>query len=971
MNPEPIPTPSPKSDVGEVKEEKIPAARRWENVKPTLNEGILDMIKDLGFKSMTPVQAAAIPAFLQHKDVCVQAVTGSGKTLAFLVPIFEMLLRRKTPLTKIDVGAIVLSPTRELASQIAAVAAPFLPKIQNATGITLTLGTSVGGHDSTEGVLSTTGANLLIATPGRLESVLMNQKTLNFRTLECLVLDEADRLLDLGFQNSLNNILRYLPKQRRTGLFSATLTDEVEQLVKAGLRNPVKITVRVQYKQTGQECIGNLGGSNQGSSSHQLIPTSLRNFFSIVRAEDKLFHLVNFLRKHRDEKVIIFFLTCACVDYFYRILASFPDIAEIFAPYNENTNHSKSAILAPMHGKMTQKKRDAALEAFRKAPKGALLCTDVAARGVDVPLVSWVLQFEAPQNPDFFVHRVGRAARAGHSGSALLFLLPSEDTFINFLAVKNVPITELPVEPISSSLTDALWKPLKEKYVDIEGQLVELPALPRADPNSFAQIPNANNEFVSKKTQNQSRREKRRAEDKRRVLEEKLAKERKREIEATMKLPLGVTVLIDTNESKINTKSKNNLETADMKSIVTHARTMITQDRHMFNLAANAFVCFVRAYKEHKCQHIFVLSDLPFRSLAIGMGLLYLPQLPDLKKFSIRFPLLTRLHPNSIPFADKVREERRAAESEEKRLRNEAEKKERLAREEQKAALRKFKQEQREKKKKTRKKMTYAEMESEWLELQEENRALKKLKYKKITEDEFDEIETGAKKRKLQKGKNDFSSDSDEMNDSEEEKTTKKSSHRTAQWSKHAQFASDEEEDEEESDEDENEIGTCEFDEYPEVALDNDGNEDDMEDVVEGLEDMETFEDEDLLEMEDDDMEDVEDEDMDDEPEEKLTGMAALYSLVKRPQHQYQSQLKAEAKAEAEARLLAKLQEKENSKLATKKPVQAKNEVKRFAPEKNTALARNTAQNSGQKIPAFLLNRRMAQDSDEDEDDSD
>lgn len=390
---------------------RIPGVTRpWDKVEPPLSKAILDGVAELGFTGMTPVQAATIPAFLSYKDVCVQAVTGSGKTLAFVIPTLEILCRVKTPLGKHDLGAVILTPTRELATQITKIISVFTPHLPRKLCVSLV----IGGRDIVQdnSALQDNGCNVLVATPGRLESVLETQTFINPRSLEVLVLDEADRLLELGFQISLNNILKYLPKQRRTGLFSATLTDEVEQLAKIGLRNPVKITVRVQYKSQGQQLVGTDGEA----PSHQAIPSTLTNYYSIVNAEDKLFHLVNFLKQHKDKKVIVFFLTCACVDYFYRILASYPEISALFTPFNVEALNAvgvgdlvspdaSKALLAPMHGKMTQSKRDNVYNTFRQAHAGALLCTDVAARGVDIPEVDWILQFDAPQNPDFFIHR--------------------------------------------------------------------------------------------------------------------------------------------------------------------------------------------------------------------------------------------------------------------------------------------------------------------------------------------------------------------------------------------------------------------------------------------------------------------------------------------------------------------------------------------------------------------------------------
>ncbi len=411
------------------------AVASWRSVKPALSEWILKGVDALGFKTMTPVQASTLPSFLTSKDVCVQAVTGSGKTLSFAIPTYEIMLRRSEPWRKYEVGAIVLSPTRELAQQICKVFQHFVPFIPAEKG-SLRIAQCIGGRDVEQDVAAfkQSGANVIVATPGRLETILTSTEILNTRTLEVLVLDEADRILSLGFQKSLTSILAQLPKQRRTGLFSATLTDEVEQLAKAGLRNPVKITVKVQYKKTagggGSGEDGQPGGDSATGggvvTGHQAIPSTLRNYYSIVKPEHKLFHLVNFLKEHKNEKVIVFFLTCACVDYVYSVLSTFEPLQQLFACHTiqgkaqtytaepETTNGKGSSssssisprpLLASMHGRMPQSKRDKVYATFKTAPAGALFCTDVAARGVDIPQVDWILQFDAPQNPEFFVHR--------------------------------------------------------------------------------------------------------------------------------------------------------------------------------------------------------------------------------------------------------------------------------------------------------------------------------------------------------------------------------------------------------------------------------------------------------------------------------------------------------------------------------------------------------------------------------------
>eukprot|EP00232_Nephroselmis_pyriformis_P015035 CAMPEP_0182880448 /NCGR_PEP_ID=MMETSP0034_2-20130328/16572_1 /TAXON_ID=156128 /ORGANISM="Nephroselmis pyriformis, Strain CCMP717" /LENGTH=204 /DNA_ID=CAMNT_0025013431 /DNA_START=94 /DNA_END=705 /DNA_ORIENTATION=- len=182
----------------------------------------LDVLKAKGFERTTPVQQATIPLLTGNKDVCVEAQTGSGKTLAFVVPIVEILRRMEEPLKRYQVGAVIVSPTRELAQQIFAVAAPFVATLKDTSAQLL-----VGGSDPSADVarIKDSGAHVMIGTPGRLDDIMKRCSFLDTKALEIFVLDEADRLLDMGFKRQLDAIMARLPKQRRTGLFSATQTD--------------------------------------------------------------------------------------------------------------------------------------------------------------------------------------------------------------------------------------------------------------------------------------------------------------------------------------------------------------------------------------------------------------------------------------------------------------------------------------------------------------------------------------------------------------------------------------------------------------------------------------------------------------------------------------------------------------------------------------------------------------------------
>jgi len=256
------------------------------------------------------------------------------------------------------------------------------------------------------------GGNIIIGTPGRLEDLLVgktvgatqsqNKVCMGLRSLEILILDEADRLLSLGFETAVNSILGMCPKQRRTGLFSATQTSEISNLIRAGLRNPAMIVVKDRGLKENAE----------------RTPSNLDNYYMICEPKSKFSILVNFLKAKSSEKVILFAATCACVDYFSILLKEFITTTNIF----------------PIHGKM-KNKRNKIFNKFRNADKGILICTDVMARGVDIPDVHWVVQMDPPSNAESFVHRCGRTARIGNKGAALLLIGPSEETYIEFLLI--------------------------------------------------------------------------------------------------------------------------------------------------------------------------------------------------------------------------------------------------------------------------------------------------------------------------------------------------------------------------------------------------------------------------------------------------------------------------------------------------------------------------------------------------------
>ncbi len=383
---------------------------------------------EFGFERATPVQAAAIPLLLGHKDVVVEAVTGSGKTLSFLLPVVQILCDPKKSSAcfkdSTRIGAIILSPTRELATQIHQVLSKVLEGLASCPLKPMLL---IGGCMTTYGEdydrFCRGGGNIIVATPGRLEEFLKKfsgiLSTAMKDAFEVLIFDEADRLLDLGFESSVRSILDHIPKQRRTGLFSATMTDAIGELVRTGLRNPVRVTVKVEH-----------AGSSIADSR---VPTNLSIHYRVLPTfEAKLQFLVDFVLKQSGQnnllagkKIIVYFATCACVDYFTKVLK----------PYLSNQQ------LFYLHGKLNQSKRTIQYQKFTNCQGAAVLfCTDLAARGLDFPDVDWVVQFDPPQDPKSFLHRCGRTARSGRSGDALVMLLEKEEAYVDLMSRRGVPM---------------------------------------------------------------------------------------------------------------------------------------------------------------------------------------------------------------------------------------------------------------------------------------------------------------------------------------------------------------------------------------------------------------------------------------------------------------------------------------------------------------------------------------------------
>lgn len=414
-------------------------AGKWAKLQGAkLDASLIDVLStSLKFPTMTPVQAAAIPPLLTSHDVCVDAETGSGKTLSFLVPIAQTILfGRDTVRAAVpskETRALVILPTRELARQVHKVAQELFSLLPGKVEPYAVIGGD--GLTDTNALARARDLRVIIATPGRLNSELISG---NLRTsqLEILILDEADRLLDMGFDVTLTSIFARLPKQRRTGLYSATQSEGVDELARAGLRNPVRVAVTVRSKAAEDD---------SGENVRSRTPASLLASYLLIHQHNKLSALLEFLNARPEEKVIVYFLTCASV-HFHSML-----------PLEKMQSSDVSRKYFTLHGKMMQQKRNRNLKLFSQSSNGVLFCTDVAARGIDLPDVDAVVQFDVPQDPDVYVHRVGRTARLGRSGHSIIFLTPEEESYIEFLKLRNCPVTnseDVELQPFSVNLDD-------------------------------------------------------------------------------------------------------------------------------------------------------------------------------------------------------------------------------------------------------------------------------------------------------------------------------------------------------------------------------------------------------------------------------------------------------------------------------------------------------------------------------------
>ena len=392
--------------------------------KADFSKPTMAAIRDMGFTKMTTVQAKTIPPLLAGRDVLGAAKTGSGKTLAFLLPAVELLYSLKFK-PRNGTGVIVISPTRELALQIFGVARELMAHHSQTFGLVIG-----GANRRAEAEKLAKGVNLMIATPGRLLDHLQNTPGFVFRNLKALVIDEADRILEIGFEQEMKQIIKILPNEgRQSMLFSATQTTKVEDLARMSLRpGPLYINV------VPESAVSTADGLEQG--------------YVVCDSDKRFLLLFSFLKRNAKKKIIVFLSSCNCVKYFGDLL-----------------NYIDLPVL-DLHGKQKQQKRTSTFFEFCNAKQGILICTDVAARGLDIPAVDWIVQFDPPDDPRDYIHRVGRTARGtAGKGKSLMFLTPLELGFLRYLKAANVPLNEyeFPVNKIAN-VQGQLTKLIKSNF---------------------------------------------------------------------------------------------------------------------------------------------------------------------------------------------------------------------------------------------------------------------------------------------------------------------------------------------------------------------------------------------------------------------------------------------------------------------------------------------------------------------------
>ncbi|NRB24155.1 MAG: DEAD/DEAH box helicase [Shewanella sp.] len=364
-----------------------------------LSAPILKAVANKGYETPSPIQAQAIPAVLEGKDVMAAAQTGTGKTAGFTLPLLELLSRGNRAQAK-KVRALVLTPTRELAAQVAESVETYGKYLPLKSAVVFG-GVGIGPQISKLGK----GVDILVATPGRLLD-LYNQGAVNFNQLEVLILDEADRMLDMGFIHDIKKILRALPAKRQNLMFSATFSDDIRKLAKGLVNNPVEISV----------------------TPRNATAKSVEQYIYMIDQKQKTAALIHLIKQNDWQQVLVFSRTKHGANRIAKNL------------------EANDLTAAAIHGNKSQGARTKALANFKSGAVRVLVATDIAARGIDIDQLPNVVNFDLPNVPEDYVHRIGRTGRAGASGQAVSLVSADESKLlrdIERLIKQNIPRKEV------------------------------------------------------------------------------------------------------------------------------------------------------------------------------------------------------------------------------------------------------------------------------------------------------------------------------------------------------------------------------------------------------------------------------------------------------------------------------------------------------------------------------------------------
>lgn len=668
------------------------------------------IIEELKYEALTKVQHEVLPRFVNNQDVIVKACTGSGKTISYLVPIIQTVIRHLAAKRKdkeeenknylayssSEAGAgncdisseilcLILVPTRELGNQVHDQLLKFKKEIPE-----LITALVIGGRRLENDIVKFKAftPNIIVSTPSRIckieREMDLGEDKLKFNNLQMLVLDEADKMLELGFKPELTYLMGRMNKLRRTGVFSATVNSTIDNIELTGMRNPVFVDVQINSNKLSDNFVESLEKPDKSlttviedyfkqretiKSISQEVPKQLENYCVLLNQTTcKLAYLLHIVYEnliHR-RKVMIFFATCNSVDYYFQILQNFINNGyySLFDKVEEEGNIAsstenpdliqlKKSKLFKLHSKISQKKRKKEYKGFKgqelsfdESTGCVLLTTDLSSRGIDIPDLDLVVQFDPPKNEEIFVHRVGRTARVGRKGQSILFLHNNhERKFLDYLASKSIKLQELVLD------ADLLEKTKKK----VKLQIV---------PDQFV-----SSEFI---------------------------------------------------DSCNNRQYEINLS-----------------DKWIYDKAVKAFVSYVKFYSEHDLKFIFDIKLLEIGRLATSLQLIKIPRVKEIinkKIYDFDKDNQEKLkHLSQLSYLDKnvesqmkLKEEKRVMEREEREL------KKKICEMDKEIKNKRNKQD----KKRTKKQNN----QREWDDFADEEKLYKKLKKGKITKAEYDAI---------------------------------------------------------------------------------------------------------------------------------------------------------------------------------------------------------------------------------------